>query len=109
MLRREPIAFKGENMKQADENKKKPEEPADDGRTVSPMTGDWMPWNHGISRRPRKQDADPESDRASSPVEMTPSERRAMMKGAMLAFLPFLGIIAGVGLLLFLLARFWLM
>lgn len=85
-----------------------PQEAVDDGRTVAPMDAEWMPWNaggwmrgHSRAGRKRKQ--------ASAGVTFTPAERRAAVRGALLAHLPAIAGMALLGVLLYLLARLWLM
>ena len=85
-------------------------EAVDDGRTIAPMDAEWMPWNAGTgvfgrhSRAGRKQKKAPSDD-----VSLTPSEKRAVVRGAFLAHLPVIVGMAVVGALLYLLARLWLM
>lgn len=80
----------------------------DDGRTVSPMTAGWMPWNvgdrpprerRGSDRRTREGDGEPRLSRA---------ERRGLLRGMLLAYLPAFLCVAVTFVLLWIFARLWL-
>jgi len=100
----------GEN-RTASAPKSRPDEPIDDGRTISPMTAEWMPWNTGrtaparTDKRKKREDA-----RSDRPGEaLTREEKRAMLRGAFLAHLPIIGGLALMAVVLFGLACLWLM
>ena len=86
-----------------------PQKAVDDGRTVAPMDAEWMPWNAGAGVFGRHSRAGRKRKQASAGVTFTPAERRAAVRGALLAHLPAIAGMALLGVLLYLLARLWLM
>ena len=86
--------------------KKREADLCDDGRTITNMSGDWMPWNRGLrgyfgeKNRNKKKREDSKVDK---------KEFRAAVAGQYLAMLPaFLCILAAFALMYFLL-RLWLL
>ena len=65
---------------------KETDAPIDDGRTVSPMTAEWMPWNVGRTApgRPRKENKEKGGEECSGRKgeTLTREEKRAMLRGA---------------------------
>lgn len=90
---------------------KEKDTPIDDGRTVSPMTAEWMPWNTGRTMPGRakstEKGGEERSDRRGE--TLTKEEKRAMLRGAFMAHLPVIGGLALVAAVLFGLACLWLM
>ena len=84
-------------------------EAIDDGRTIAPMDAEWMPWNAGAGGTGRHSRAGRKRKDRSDGVTLTPSEKRAVVRGAFLAHLPVIVGMAVMGALLYLLARLWLM
>ncbi len=87
--------------------KKKADAPSDwdDGRTISPMTAGWMPWN--VGNRPPKEKNKSEAA-GTSGTSLTKGERRGLLRGLIRAYLPAFLCIAATFLLLWFFARFWL-
>ena len=103
---------------------KEADAPIDDGRTVSPMTAEWMPWNAGrtVPGRTRKEKEEKGGEERSGRKgeTLTKEEKRAMptykatavyamLRGAFMAHLPVIGGLALVAAVLFGLACLWLM
>ena len=90
---------------------RKKEKPIDDGRTVAPMTGNWMPWNSGVKDSGRRgKEGKKDALSGNRPGEqLTKAEKRAILRGAFRAQLPVIAGMAIVALLLFGLACLWLM
>lgn len=81
---------------------KKREYPDDDGRTIANMNVDGMPWY-----QPNKEEAD-EKKKKMDDLKVSRKEKRAMIVGAYLAYLPmFLTIIAAFTIVMLLIAL-WL-
>ena len=97
--------------KEAKKAKKKHDD-EDDGRTVAPMSADWMPWNKmpgSSGKQPPRESRGTEHGSPPSDPGLTPSEKRAIVRGALLAHLPVLAGLALIIVLLYVLARLWLM
>lgn len=92
---------------------KETDAPIDDGRTVSPMTAEWMPWNVGRTApgraRKEKEEKGGEERSGRKGETLTREEKRAMLRGAFMAHLPVIGGLALVAAVLFGLACLWLM
>lgn len=78
----------------------------DDGRTVSDMSADWMPWNRGLrgyfgpkNRKKRKREE----------TKVDKKEFRAAVAGQYLAMLPALLCILTAFALMYFLLRLWLL
>lgn len=87
-------------MEEKEKTKKKKVKYIDDGRTIANMNVEGMKWyvpeKH---RRAKSQLAD---------LKITKSERRAMIKGALLAILPIVFAYIGIFFVIFLIIYFWL-
>ena len=92
---------------------KKKENDWDDGRTVSPMGAEWMPWNSGTpSSRQTKRNASPsnkenEVDNKDN-LNLSKAEKRGILIGAFRALLPLLACIGIAVALMFIFACLWL-
>ncbi len=93
-----------------DKNKK--DNDWDDGRTVSPMSAEWMPWNHGMksSRQSKKENRNSSSEDTDKKqkIELSKAEKRGLLIGALRAFAPLLLCLAFVAVLMYFFARLWL-
>lgn len=81
--------------------KKKKEYADDDGRTIANMNVDGMPWY-----QPNKEEAD-EKKKQMEELKITKKEKRAMIMGAYLAYLPMFLIILAAFTIIMLLLYFW--
>ena len=86
-------------------NKKLEEEFIDDGRTISDMSADWMPWNRGLSRKRRRAEKREKSKESREEEKQT---YRAAVKGQYLAMLPVLMCILISFALMYFLLQLWL-
>ena len=58
----------------------------DDGRVISPMNVDGMPWNRGaMTERPNKENNQNSESQSDNEIELTAKEKRAMMGGVFAA------------------------
>ncbi len=81
--------------------KKKKEYSDDDGRTISNMNVEGMPWYS-----PNKEEDD-EKKKKMDELKVTRKEKRAMIFGAYLAYLPMFLICIAAFTIVFLLLYFW--
>lgn len=87
--------------------KEESKEELDNGSTISPMDAEWMPWNVGKSdpRKIAREDAD---GKRKESLDISKKEKRAIVRGAVIANLPTIVGFAVVGVLLYLFAKLWL-
>lgn len=79
----------------------------DDGRTVSDMSADWMPWNTGIRRKRKKNDKD-KNENIRENTKTSKEEYRKLVLGQFLAMLPLFLCVIAAACIVFLLAKLWL-
>ena len=82
--------------------KKKKEYDDDDGRTIANMNVDGMPWY-----QPNKEEKD-EKKKKMEELKISRKEKRAMIRGAYLAYLPMFLISIAAFTIVFLLIYLWL-
>lgn len=82
--------------------KKKKEYPDDDGRTISNMNVDGMPWYD-----PKKEEKEARKKKMDE-LKVTRKEKRAMIIGAYLAYLPMFLVGIAAFTIVMLLISFWL-
>ncbi len=100
------IKKKGENKKNVSSQKGKNEQ-IDEEFTVSDMSADWMPWNRGFGRRPRRKKDDSDSKNKKKKA-IDKKEYRKLVFAQYAAMLPVLLCITAAFILIILLAFLWL-
>lgn len=89
--------------------RKKKQTFVDDGRTIANMNVPGMPWHLDGPKVSTDNGERQQEEHALAEIELTKGERRAMVKGAILAVLPIATIFAVAYLLIFLFIDFiWL-
>lgn len=82
-------------------------EQIDEEFTVSDMSADWMPWNRGFGRRPRrKKDGNDSKNKKKKAIDK--KEYRKLVFAQYAAMLPVLLCITAAFMLIILLAFLWL-
>ncbi len=82
-------------------------EQIDEEFTVSDMSADWMPWNRGFMRRPKRKSGDSDSKNKKKKA-IDKKEYRKLVFAQYAAMLPVLLCITAAFMLIILLAFLWL-
>lgn len=104
------MPLKGQDMEEKKKGDSKNENRSDffdDGRTVSDMSADWMPWNTGVKKKRKKNDKD-KNAKNQADAQTSKEEYKKLVLSQFLAMLPMFLCIIAAACIVFLLAVLWL-